>query len=86
MISYPNDMLATIARIFFLSPDDFIHLGYDGLSLQKEWENLSESEKMIWYDKASNWLDEIKIKMPDAYNAYINNWKPDQQNWQFDFI
>ncbi len=84
---YDYNMLLTIARIIFLTPrGDFKHLGYDWLSIQKDWESLSDQDRQPWINEAQDWLEQIRISTPDAYERYMQEWKQDQKNWKFDFI
>lgn len=76
-MTYPHEMIRTIARCMYITPLEHIHTGYDWPSKQKEWENLSDNDRQIWLDKASTWLNELSMKMPDAYDFYINHWTPD---------
>ena len=74
---YPQEIIRTIARCMFITPLEHIHTGYDWPSKQKEWEILSEDQKQIWYDKALVWLNNLKEKMPDAYDFYMSYRTPD---------
>ena len=69
---YPQEIINTIARCMFIIPIDYVHIGYDWPSKQREWEILSEDQKQIWYDKALSWLADLKEKMPDAYEFYMS--------------
>jgi len=76
-MTYPHEMLRTIARCMYITPLEHIHVGYDWPSKQREWESLSNVQRQIWIDKASNWLNELQILMPDAYDFYIQRWVED---------
>jgi hypothetical protein len=61
----------------FITPMQHVHTGYDWPTKQREWESLSDNQKQIWYDKAENWLNDLSLKMPDAYEFYITYGIPD---------
>lgn len=76
-MSYPFDMIRTIARIFYIRPTRYNHSGYDWTPENDEWEKLSEEEKQLWYDTAFIWLEAWKEKSPELHNYYITNWIAD---------
>lgn len=41
-----------------------------------EWLALSDSERQVWLDKASNWLDSWSEKYPDLYSTLLEYAKP----------
>jgi len=77
---YSQEIIRTIARCMFITPLEHIHTGYDWPSKQREWESLSDNQRQIWFDKAKVWLDDLSIKMPDAYEFYISHWVADLEN------
>lgn len=78
-IVYDFGMIRTVARCLFIYPKEYKQTGYDWSIKQREWETLNDDEKLVWYDKAINWLESLKLHMPNAYQFYIENWMPDQQ-------
>ena len=74
---YPQEIIRTIARCMFITPLEHVHHGYDWPNKQREWEALSDNQKQIWYDKALIWLNDLKEKMPDAYEFYMTHQIPD---------
>jgi hypothetical protein len=79
-MTYPHEMVRTIARCMFITPLNYIHTGYDWPAKQREWESLSNEDKQIWLDKVIVWLQELESKMPDSYDFYINHWIADLDN------
>jgi|LauGreDrversion4_2_1035121.scaffolds.fasta_scaffold70813_4 hypothetical protein len=77
-MQYDQKIVCTIARCMFITPMQHVHNGYDWPSKQREWESLSDNQKQIWFDKAIIWLNDLSIKMPDAYEFYMKYGIPDQ--------
>lgn len=76
-MSYPFDMIRTIARGFYIRPTKYNHSGFDWTPMNDEWEKLSNEERQPWYDIAIKWLEMWKTKCPEVHDYYISQWIPD---------
>ncbi len=76
-MSYPFDMIRTIARGFYIRPTRYNHSGFDWTPENDKWESLSEEERQPWYDVALRWLEAWKEKEPSVHDYYITHWIPD---------
>lgn len=79
-MTYPHEMLRTIARSFYIRPTEYIQSGFDWTPMNDKWEKLSEEERQPWFDMAIVWLNSWKKQSPDLFNYYMNNWYEDMNS------
>jgi hypothetical protein len=76
-VSYPFDMIRTIARGFYIRPTRYSHSGFDWTPENDKWGKLSESERQPWYDHAIVWLETWKERSPQLHQYYLDHWIAD---------
>jgi len=76
-MTYPHEMLRTIARSFYIRPTEYVQSGFDWTPMNDKWEKLSEEERQPWYDIAIIWLESWKKQSPQLHEYYLNQWISD---------